>query len=62
MIIDKVDGCIEDKKGDKYITPVSTNENKEGLQITQNVGIKLNIPWKKKKWKTTWNEKNFMKI
>ena len=31
LIIDKVDGCIEDKNGNKYLTLVSTDKNKEVL-------------------------------
>ena len=31
MIINKVDGCIEEKNGDKYLTLVSTDKNKEVL-------------------------------
>ena len=31
LIIDKVDGCIEEKNRNKYLTLVSTNKNKEVL-------------------------------
>ena len=29
LIIDKVDGCIKEKNGNKYLTPVSTDKNKK---------------------------------
>ena len=44
LIIDKVDGCFGEKNGDKYLTLVSTYENKEGFQNTENFGIRLKIP------------------
>ena len=31
LIIDKVDGCIEEKNGNKYLTLVSTDQNKKVL-------------------------------
>ena len=31
LIIDKVDGCSEEKNGNKYLTLVSTDKNKEVL-------------------------------
>ena len=31
LIIDKVDGCFEEKNGNKYLTLVSTDKNKEVL-------------------------------
>ena len=33
LIIDKVDGYIEEKNGNKYLTLVSTDKNKELLKI-----------------------------
>ena len=33
LIIDKVDGCTEEKNGNKYLTLVSTDTNKEILII-----------------------------
>ena len=40
MIIDKVDGCIEEKNGNKYLTQIKT---KNYWQNTQNFGIQLKI-------------------
>ena len=41
LIIDKVDGCIEDKNGNKYLTLVSTDKNKEVL--TKYTGLRDKI-------------------
>ena len=43
LIIGQVDDCIEEKNGNKYLTLVSTDTNKEVLINTQNFGIKLKI-------------------
>ena len=41
MVIDKVDGHIEEKNGNKYLTFASTDKNKEVLKNTQNFGMRL---------------------
>ena len=39
LIIGKVDGQIEGKNGNKFLSLVSTDKNKEVLKSTQNFGI-----------------------
>ena len=43
LIIGEIDGFIEEKNKNKYLTLVSTDKNKEVLINTQNFGIKLKI-------------------
>ena len=43
LIIGEIDGFIEEKNENKYLTLVSTDKNKEVLINTQNFGIKLKI-------------------
>ena len=43
LIIDKVDRFIEENNGNKYLTLVSIDKNKEVFKNTQNLGIKLKI-------------------
>ena len=38
----EVDGFIEEKNGNKYLTFANTNKNKEVLKNTQKFGMKLN--------------------
>ena len=46
LIIGKVDGHIEEKNKSKYLVFDSTDENKEVLKSTQNVGMGLKIKLK----------------
>ena len=46
LIIGKVDGFIEEKNGSKYFVFDSTDENKEVLKNTQNLGIGLKMTLK----------------
>ena len=43
LIIDEVDGYIEEKNGNKYLAFASTDSNKKISKSTQNFGIKLSI-------------------
>ena len=43
LIIGKVDRFIEENNGNKYLTLVSIDKNKEVFKNTQNLGIKLKI-------------------
>ena len=43
LIIDKVDGYIEESNGNRYVTLVSTDRNKVTLKNIENYGIKLKI-------------------
>ena len=43
FIIDEADGCIEKSNGNKYLTLVSNDKNKNILKIMQNYGVKLKI-------------------
>ena len=43
LIIDKVDEYIEETNGNKYLSLVSTDKNKDILKIMPNYGIKLKI-------------------
>ena len=48
LIIDKVDGYIDEKNGNKYLILASSDKNKDVYwQNTQNFGMGLNI-WLKK--------------
>ena len=38
LIIDKLDGYIEEKNGNKYLTLVSTDKNKEVYRINKTLG------------------------
>ena len=46
LIIGKVDGHIEEKNKSKYLVFDSTDESKEVLKSTQNVGMGLKIKLK----------------
>ena len=46
LIIDKVDGHIEENNGNKYLVFDSTDENNEVLKSTENFGIELKIKLK----------------
>ena len=48
LIIDKVDGIIEENNGNKYLVFDSTDENKEVLKSTQNFGMGLKMKLKQK--------------
>ena len=39
LIIGKINGCIEESNGNKYLTLVSTDEGKEKLKNTKNCGV-----------------------
>ena len=43
LIIDKVDGYIEESNGNRYVTLVSTDRNKVTLKNIENYGIKLKV-------------------
>ena len=43
FIIDEADGYIEKSNGNKYLTLVSNDKNKNILKIMQNYGVKLKI-------------------
>ena len=43
LIIDKVDGYIEESNGNRYVKLVSTDRNKVTLKNIENYGIKLKI-------------------
>ena len=47
LIINRIDGFIEEKDGDKYLSIVSTDRNSEVLKNTQNSGVALKIVLKK---------------
>ena len=43
FIIDEADGYIEKSNGNKYLTLVSNDKNKNILKIMHNYGVKLKI-------------------
>ena len=47
LIINRIDGFIEEKDGDKYLSIASTDRNSEVLKNTQNSGVALKIVLKK---------------
>ena len=58
LIIDNVDGYVEEKNRNKYLILASTDKNKEVLTKTQNFGTGL------KSWLKKWiiNQVNLEKI
>ena len=46
LIFDSLDGYIEENNGMKYLVFASTDENKEALKSTQNIGMKWKIKLK----------------
>ena len=63
FIINRIDGFIEEKDGDKYLSIASTDRNSEVLKNTQNSGVALKIVLKKIN-DSEWGEydKDFTKI
>ena len=43
LIFSKVNGYFEENNGNKYLTPVPTNETKEKLKNMKNVRVKSEI-------------------
>ena len=43
LLINRIDGFVEEKEGDKYLNIASTNTNTEVLKNMQKFGIKLKI-------------------
>ena len=43
LIVGEVDGYIDEKNGNKYLTIASKVKNKEVFKILQNFGMRLNI-------------------
>ena len=43
LIFSKVNGYFEENNGNKYLTPVPTNENKEKLKNMKNFRVKSEI-------------------
>ena len=63
LIIDKVNGCIEEKNGNKYLTLVFTDKNKEVLiKYTELLDKVKNLIKKNNGGKAVEYEKDFMKI
>ena len=62
MIIDKVDGYIEEKNGTKYLTLVSTDKNKEVLIKYTELWDKIKNLIKKMNNKPGNYDKKYMKI
>ena len=63
LIIDKVNGCIEEKNGNKYLTLVFTDKNKEVLiKYTELLDKVKNLIKKNNGVKAVGYEKDFMKI
>ena len=47
LMINRIDGFIEEKDGDKYLSIASTDRNSEVLKNTQKSGVELKIVLKK---------------
>ena len=47
LIINRIDGFIEEKNGDKYLNTASTDRNSEVLKSIQKFGMELKIAYKK---------------
>ena len=43
LLINRIDGFVEEKEGDKYLNIASTDTNTEVLKNMQKFGIKLKI-------------------
>ena len=43
LMINRIDGFIEEKDGDKYLSIASTDRNSEVLKNTQKSGVELKI-------------------
>ena len=58
-MINRIDGFIEEKNGDKYLNIASTDRNSEVLKCIQKFGMELRIVLKKQ---TIVSWKNMTKI
>ena len=47
LMINRIDGFIEEKNGDKYLNIASTDRNREVLKSIRKFGIELKIVLKK---------------
>ena len=47
LMINRIDGFIEDKNGDEYLNIASTDRNSEVLKSIQKFGMELNTVFKK---------------
>ena len=47
LLVHRIDGFIEEKKGSKYLSIASTDRNSEVLKNAEKLGVELKIKFKK---------------